>query len=309
MIVMLSSNAQPVSDYLYKLDNGILLKSEHCWNHVWVQQDYADLKAGDQSPLSVNIRTLGDLTTGSSFKLLKGGKEIKTQGAAPGTYDMKLSFKLTGKPGTLSFVVGNVVIKPKTKTTVSVTLYDYQIAIAETKGSFKGKSSFETKTYKFKGNDLADVAGIPAFYAKGNHDKAISPDESASKTSGLIQPGVYDVLITMDLAGKTQKIWLENFTMKPDIKYSIATNLNGGVMVYSGGNKDVKAMHLYPSGTSASQTGTPAPISNLEIGYSDKISNGSVWAPGAYDVLLATGKKYEWRKNLIIKTGSRTEIK
>ena len=57
------------------------------------------------------------------------------QGAAPGTYDMKLSFKLSGKPGTLSFMVGNVIIKPNTKTNVSITLYDYQIAITEISGN------------------------------------------------------------------------------------------------------------------------------------------------------------------------------
>ena len=104
MIVLFSLQAQTVSDYTYKFENGTTVRTEHCWNHVWAQQEYADLKAGDQNPLSVSIRTLGDLTAGSSFKLLKAGKEIKVQGAAPGTYDLKLLFKLSGKPGTLSFI-------------------------------------------------------------------------------------------------------------------------------------------------------------------------------------------------------------
>ena len=308
MIVILSLKAQTVSDYTYKFENGITVKTEHCWNHVWIQQDYADLKAGDQNPLSVSIRTLGDLTSGSSFKLLKGGKEIKVQGATPGTYDLKLSFKLSGKPGTLSFLVGNIILKPKAKTNLSVTLYDYQVSIDESVASLNGLSSIDSKVQKYKGNDDQNPA-IPAFYAKGLHDKAIAPEESASKTSCKIKPGVYDILISMALCGKTQNIWLENFTVKPDMKYSISTNLNGGVISYAGGNKNVKKMHMYPAGTAAKQTGTPAPVKSLELGSYDNVTSGHPCPPGAYDVLLASGNKYEWHNNFVVKTGSRTEVK
>jgi hypothetical protein len=311
-ILIFSLNAQPISDYTYKLDNGITVKTERCWNQVWVQQDYAALKAGDQNPLSVSIRTLGDLTSGSSFKLLKAGKEVKTQGAEAGTYDLKLIFKLSGKPGTLSFIVGNVLIKPKTKTTVTITLYDYQIAIAESPASLKGLSSFDSKINRFRGNtDQANNIGIPLFYAKGQHDKAIPPDESTTKTNGKIKPGTYDVLISIGISGQTQKIWLENFTMKADVNYALAININGGVIIYTGGNKDVKRVHLYPAGTAATQTGTPAPIKNLEVSVYDNITQTNACRPGSYDVLLANGNgtKFEWRKNIVVKTGSRTEIK
>jgi hypothetical protein len=311
-LAILTIHSQPVSEYTYKLDNGISVKTEHCWNQVWVQQDYAALQAADKAPLSVSIRTLGDLTSGSSFKLLRTGKEVKTQGAAPGTYDMKLSFKLSGKPGTLSFIVGNVVIKPKTKTTVTITIYDYQIAIAESPASNKGLASFETIVNRFKGNtDQSNNTGIPSFYAKGQHDKAIPPDEASKKTEGKIKPGTYDVLVSILISGVTQKVWLENFTMKPDIKYAISTNLNGGVISYSGGNKDVKNIRLYPSGTAARQTGTPAPIKNIELGSYDNTVLVNACPPGAYDVLLSmkNDTKFEWRKNLIVKTGSRTEVK
>jgi len=311
-LVIISMYAQPVTDYIYKLDNGITVKSERCWNQVWVQQAYTDLKAGEQSPLSVSTRTLGDLTSGSSFKLLRAGKEIKMQGAAPGTYDLKLSFKLSGKPGTLSFVVGNVVIKPKTKTTVSITLYDYQISIAESPASAKGLSSFDSKVNRYKGiTEQANNAGIPMFFAKGQHDKSITPDEATTKTSGKIKAGTYDILISIGVSGQIQKVWLENFTMKPDINYMISTNLNGGVIVYTGGNKDVKNILLYPSGTSAKQTGAAAPIKNLELGKYDNVTSMNACAPGSYDILLAygNGSKYEWKKNLVVKTGFRTEIK
>ena len=153
--------------------------------------------------------------------------------------------------------------------------------------------------------------GIPSFYAKGKHDKPITPDESTNNTSGKIKPGTYDVLISIGISGQAQKVWLENFTMKPDVNYMIATNLNGGVIIYTGGNKEVKNMHLYPAGTAAKQTGTPAPIKNLELGSYDNLTLTNACPPGAYDVLLTFGNgiKYEWRKNLVVKTGSRTEVK
>jgi hypothetical protein len=311
-IAFLSLHSQPVSEYTYKLDNGILVKTEHCWNQVWVQQDYAALQASDKTPLSVSIRTLGDLTSGSSFKLLRAGKEVKTQGAAPGKYDLKLSFKLTAKPGTLSFIVGNVEIKPKTKTTITITIYDYQIAIAESPAANKGLSSFESLVNRFKGNtDQTNNTAVPTFYLKGQHDKAIAPDESLKKNTGKIKPGSYDVLVSILISGVTQKVWLENFIMKPDIKYVISTNLNGGVITYSGGNKDVKNIRLYPSGTAAKQTGTPAPVKNIELGSYDNVVSLNVCPPGAYDVLLSmkNDTKFEWRKNLIVKTGGRTEVK
>jgi hypothetical protein len=310
--LILSLHSQPVSEYTYKLDNGISVKTEHCWNQVWIQQDYAALQAADKAPLSVSIRTLGELTSGSSFKLLRAGKEVKTQGAAPGTYDLKLSFKLSGKPGTLGFVIGNVVIKPKTKTTVTITLYDYQISVAESPASLKGLSSFESVVNKFKGNtDQTNNVGIPSFYMKGKHDKAITPDESVKKTSGKIKPGTYDVLITIYISDEVQKVWLENFTIKPDVNYAISTNLNGGVITYTGSNKDVKNMRLYPYGTAAKQTGTPAPVKNIELTSYENVSMVYACRPGSYDVLLDTknGTKFEWRKNIIVKTGSRTEVK
>ena len=268
-----SLHSQPVSDYIYKLDNGITVKNEHCWNHVWVQQDYSALKAGEKTPLAVITRTLGDLTSGSSFKLMRSGKEVKTLGAAPGTYDLKLTFKLSGKPGTLSFVINNVLIKAQTKTSVSVTIYDYQVSIAESPGSLKGLSLYDLKINKFRGNtEQSSNMGIPAFYVKGKHDKPIHPDEATNNTSGKIKPGTYDVLILIGISGQAQKVWLENFTMKPDVNYMISTNLNGGVIIYTGGNKEVKNIHLYPAGTAATQTGTPSPLKNLELGSYDNLT-------------------------------------
>lgn len=306
----LNAGSQPVSEYTYKLDNGIIVKSERCWNQVWVQQEYQALNPGDKSPVALSTRILGDLTTGSTFKLLKNGKELKVQGAAPGTYEMKLSFKLSGKPGTLSFMVGNVVIKPNTKTNVSITLYDYQIGITETQATLNGLSAFDSKIIRFKGNtDQTNNVGAPVFYAKGKHDKAITPDEATNKSAGKIKPGVYDVLMSMSISGQLQKLWLENFTLKENTSYTITTNLNGGVIVYAGTNKSVKKMHLYPAGTAAKQTGTPSPVTNMEISNYESINTNNSCAPGSYDILLAENGKYEWKKNFVVTPGSKIQVK
>jgi hypothetical protein len=311
-VTLFSVQAQPVTEYSYKLENGINIKTEHCWSQVWVQQNYAPITANDKSPLAVNTRTLGDLISGSTFKLLSAGKEVKMQDAAPGTYSLKLIFKLSGKPGTLSFVIENILIKPKTKTSVAVTLYDYQIMIVENPLTSKGLASYETLVNRYKSSIIQDLYfGIPVFYAKGKHDKPIPPDQNTGKTSGSIKPGTYDLLISIGISGQTHKIWLENFTLKPDMKYKISTNLNAGGITYTGLSKDAGMMQLYPAGTAARQTGNPAPDKNIEIISYDNIKVANCCSPGTYDVLLnfKNGARYEWRKNVIIQTGTKSEVK
>ena len=309
-VVMISIQAQPVSDYVYKLDNGITVKTERCWSQVWVQQSYAPLAASDKTPLAVSTRTLGDLVSGSSFKLQSAGKEVKMQGANPGTYDLKLTFKLSGKPGTLSFVAGNILIKPKTKTTVSVILYDYQILIDESPVTQNGLSSFETMVNRCKTNTIQDIYfATPVFYQKGNHEQPVAANETISKTKGKIKPGTYDLLLSIGISGQTHKVWLENFQLKPDISYKIATNLNAGGVIYTGGNKDVKMLHLYPAGTAARQADNPVPAKNLETISYDNVTVAHCCSPGTYDVLINYGTKYEWRKNIAVATGSKTEVK
>jgi hypothetical protein len=310
--VILSLQAQPVTDYSYKLDNGIVVKTEHCWNQVWVQQTFSPLTAADKTPLSVNITALGDIKSSTSFKLLSSGKEVKSQGAAPGNYDLKLLFKLSGKPGTLGFVVKNILLKPANKTSVSITLYDYQILIDEISAPASGLASYESNVNRCKTNTVQDLYySVPTFYEKGKHDAVIKPDQATSKTKGRIKPGTYDVLLTIVISDQSQKIWLENFQLKPDINYKVAVNLNAGGISYTGGNKDVKAMQLYPAGTSARQTGTPAPVKNQEIIRYETPALANCCSPGNYDVLLnfGNGKKYEWRKNIAVNTGSKTDIK
>jgi hypothetical protein len=308
-----SIQAQPVSNYVYKLNNGITVKTERCWNQVWVQQSYAPMNESDKSsPLSVKIRALGDLISGSEYKLLSNGKEVKMQGAAPGTYDLLMNFKLSGNPGTLSFVAGNIVIKPKNKTTVSVIMYDYQINIEQKPAASNGLAQYETVINRCKSHTIQDFYfGIPAFYTKGSHDQPLKPDLVTGDTKGKIKPGTYDMLISIGISTQTHRVWLENFQMKPDISYKITINLNAGGIIYTGGNKDVKALLLYPAGTAAKQAGKAEPVRNLEIISYDKVTVANCCAPGTYDVLLKFDKdsKYEWRKNIAITTGIKTEVK
>jgi hypothetical protein len=312
-VMIFSLQAQKVSNYTYRLENGINVKTEQCWSRVWVDQRFDTIKVSDQTPpLSVVLRTLGDLTSSSAYKLTSAGKETRLQEAKPGTYNLKLTFKLSGKPGTLSFDIDNILIKPKSKTTVTVTLYDYQILIEETPGNQKGLSYYDSRVNKYKGTSEDNPScGKPAFYAKGQHDKPVAPGEPINEKTGRIKSGTYDVLITLGAPGRLQKVWLENFTLKPDVSYKIITNVNGGVVAYTGGNKDVKAIHLYPAGVASRQKGNPAPDKNLEILKCEGQTISNTCPPGAYDVLLnfGNGKKYEWRKNVVVKTGSRSEVK
>ena len=54
--------SQKVSNYTYKLDNGISVKTEQGWNQVWVTQSFSALQATDPTPVALSIRTLGDLS-------------------------------------------------------------------------------------------------------------------------------------------------------------------------------------------------------------------------------------------------------
>ncbi len=312
-VISLQINAQPVSNYNYKLDNGITVKTEKTWSQVWVQQTYSNLASGEKAnPLSVNIRALGSLITGSEFKLMSGTKEVKIQDAKPGTYDLRLTFKLTGTPGTLSFVIGNILIKEKSKTAVDITLYDYQLIVNDAPAKLNGMSAYETDIDRCKTHTQQDIyKGIPAFYETGMHDKPLQIAKAESDIKGQIKPGTYDLLLTLGISNQVQKVWLENFILRPDTKYKITVNLNAGGIQYIGGNKDVTSLRLYPAGTSARQTGSPAPDKNLEtISFTDlKVANCT--SPGVYDILIdyGKGKKYEWRKNIAVTTGSKTDIK
>ncbi len=315
VLVSLSSlilRAQSVSDYTYKLNNGINIQMDRCWDQVWVQQSYSPMSASDKTPLSVSVRAMGYLISGSAFNLMKSGKEVKLQGAAPGTYDLKMTFKLSGTPGSLSFLANNIIIKPGSKTSVSITLYDYQFIIVEPASKENNLCSYKSQINIYKANSEQNMyKGVFSFYTKGNHDKEIEPAEKTSSNAGKIKPGKYDVLISVIISDQLQKIWLNDFDMKAGKNYEVNINLNAGEIIYEGGDRDVKAMHLYPAGTASKQTGNPAPVNNLEIIDYKTINSPNACAPGMYDVLLdiKNGQRYIWKKNIVVNTGTKTSVR
>lgn len=306
--------SQTVSNFNYKLDNGIIVKMERAWSHEWVQQRQDPVAGTEATSVTVKVITMGDLTLpqGTVYKLTSGGKDVRMKDAAPGTYDLKITSKLSGKPGTISFDVKGIVVKQKMKTTVNVTIYNYQFNIEETPGTNKGLAYYESVISRYKGNTEQNLnLGIPSFYAKGAHDKKITPDESTGDTKGKIKPGTYDVLITLDIAGNVQKMWLENFVMKPDKNYKITTNLNAGEITYAGINREVKQLHMYPAGTADKMQGAAKRDASKEFITYDKALLKWACPPGTYDVLLniGNGVKYEWRKNVVLRSGTRTDVK
>jgi hypothetical protein len=70
-------------------------------------------------------------------------------------------------------------------------------------------------------------------------------------------------------------------------------------------------MHLYTVGTAAKLVDKPVPDKALEQISYDNITLTNACPPSTYDVLLnfGGGKKYEWRKNIVIQTGLRTDVK
>ncbi len=312
-ILIMPLSAQKVSNYSYSLDNGIVVKMERDWANVWVQQRQDAFTASEQpQSVVVNIRAFGDLIKGSVFKLTSAGKDLRMKDAAPGTYNLKITSPLSGKPGKIAFDVDGIIVKAKMKTTVSVTIYDYQINIDESQGVNKGLAYYESKVNRFKGNtEQSFNKGIPTFFVTGSHDKKIAPDELLAENYGRIKPGKYDLLNTIDVSGNTQRIWLENFTLKPDINYRIIINLNAGEITYAGGLKDVRKIHMYPAGIADRQQGAAKPDKNVEIiAYEHAVSKFAC-PPGNYDVLLniGNGSKYEWRKNIVVRTGTRAIVK
>ncbi|HNY15197.1 MAG TPA: hypothetical protein PKI12_06635 [Bacteroidales bacterium] len=309
IVMIISLQSQSVINYTCKLDNGIVIRKEQCWNHVWVTQAWEPLKPGEAAVTLAPPRTLGEFSSNTTFGLYSGDKEIKAPGAKPGSYTMKVTSKLTGKPGTVTFDVINVTVKPQTKTTVELILYDYQVLIDEASGSQGGLAAFSSKVERYKGNtEINPACGTPSFFNPGKHDTPVTPAELKGK-SGKIKPGTYDVLLTLGSPGHLQKVWLENFIMKPDISYSVTTNLNAGVIEYSGTNRDVKAIHMYPAGTADKQKGGATPDKTLEMMKCEGVGTTSPCPPGTYDVLLNLGSRYEWRKGIVVKTGSRIQIK
>jgi hypothetical protein len=97
--------------------------------------------------------------------------------------------------------------------------------------------------------------------------------------------------------------------MKPDVNYTLTTNLNAGIVEYGGVNREVKAFHMYPAGSADKQKGGATPEKSLEMMRCEGAGATTACPPGTYDILLNLGAKYEWRKGIVVKTGGRVQVK
>ena len=125
-------------------------------------------------------------------------------------------------------------------------------------------------------------------------------------------PEPIDMAITLGVSGHTQRIWLrENFIMKPDVSFTVTANLNAGIITYAGTDRDVKAMHLYPAGTTDRQQGKPAPDKNLEL---IKCDNSTLTADVLPDLMMYSSisgmaSAMNGGKNIVVQTGMRTQVR
>ena len=94
------------------------------------------------------------------------------------------------------------------------------------------------------------------------------------------------------------------------MSYKITTNLNAGEVTYAGVTRDVKKLHMYPVGT-ADRLKAAKPDKSSELGCYDPATNKFACPPGSYDVLvnIGDGAKYEWKKNIVVRTGMRSDVK
>jgi hypothetical protein len=300
---------QTAGNYTFKFDNGAVVKTERDWGHIWIQQKQEAFAANEEhQSVVIKITTFGELGNNTTFKLSSGGKDVKLKEAAPGMYDLKITSKLIGKPGTISFDASGIEVKAKMKTTVTVTIYKYQVSIEDAAVANKGLAGYEAKIALYKGNiDPTGKMATVAFYAKGAHDQKLTPDVVTNEVSGKIKPGTYDALVSIDISGKVQKVWIENITLKADMNYKLITNMNAGTVTYAGGNRDLKILMLYPAGTADR---TPKADKSTAMMVYDPSYSTYPCPPGSFDALLTNGTgKTEWRKNVVVRSGVRTDIR
>lgn len=311
--VSLLANGQNVSNYHYQLDNGIKINTEKGWNYVHVYQVFDTLL--NQEPenlLEVHVNAIGDLIKNTDFKVFNESEEVLINEITPDTYLIKVKCLLSSTPGNITFDVNDITVKSGFSTRVFITIRDVQVTIDEKPGG--NLCYYESKINRYAGNNEQNLNwGIPYFYLKGMHDKRINPDEPMGEYYGKIKPGTYDLLIKIEIGetGFTHKIWFENFNMNPGVDYRIKTNLNTGEIIYSGGDYEVKVIHFYPAGTAGKINEIAKRQNNLEIISFERPGYTKACPTGKYDVLLnfGYGAKYEWRKNVEVKYGQKTEIK
>ncbi|MRR09959.1 hypothetical protein EG831_07800 [bacterium] len=309
-----AAGAQTVTNYSYKLDNGIKVVTERGWNWCRATQSFANQeRPGPTGSLTVAVSAVGDLIAGSEVKVLKAGAEVDPATLAPGSYDLRVACPLSSATkGTISFDVAGVAVKPGMDTRVAVSLHDVQVAVDEKPEQRKGLAYYETKTNRYQGNwEQNGNWSLPRFYAPGDHKAKIAPDEPGGDYYGKIKPGTYDICLDIFTRAGGHLIWLENLSLKPDAGHRIVTNLNAAEVAYTGGKFEVKMLHFYPAGTAAKTKGKPRTDKRTERFAIEGPDHVTPCPPGTYDVLVdfSYGLRYEWRTGVTLEVGRKAEIK
>ncbi len=308
---LVPSFPQTISNYEYKFDNGMKMVTEKGWNLVNISQTFNILDtARTKSPLLIKVNSIGDLISESKFKVFKDSSEVNPEIAAVGSYKLSVECRLLQNNGSISFEVNDVVIKEKLQTILTISVHNTEILIQESNAYNNGLMVYET--YVIKNTGQNGIETTPHFYAPGTVSPEIPPAEALDHYLGKNKPGIYDIKTNIELkmTGFSHIIWLQGITLKPDIRYVFSFNLNVGELRYSGGDSNVKAVHLYPAGTANKLKGVAKPQKNIEVFGFERPSWFTISPPGTYDILLEYGPqiKYEWRKNVVCKVGEQTDI-
>lgn len=305
--------SQTVSNYKYKLDNGINIVTEKGWNWVNASQTFTPIdSAPTRDALVIRIKSVGDLFGESKITVKKNNLEINPASAKEGSYVVHANCRLLSTPsGSITFEVSNVQVKPKMQTVLTVLVHDVQVSITEAPKSSKGLSYYELKLLNYKGDQ--GVRGEIYFFKPGTKTPRIPPAEPQGDYYGLTKPGIYDIQTLFDLNATDfdYKLWFQNMQLKPDTRYILAINLNAAELRYAGGNYEVKALQLYPAGTAKLLNEAAKPQPSKKVFGFERPQRFTLCPPGTYDVLLdyGFGVRYEWRKNVECKVGERVEVK
>ncbi|PKN73419.1 MAG: hypothetical protein CVU52_07185 [Deltaproteobacteria bacterium HGW-Deltaproteobacteria-10] len=318
--------AQTVANYSYKLDNGVVVKTERGWNYVKVSESFIKQKNHQETgALTVKVRATGNLISTSEVTVLQNGVAFNPGSLAPGNYDLNVTCRLSSaNKGNITFEVRGISIKSvmendakgiSTKyimdTSVDITVHDVQIVIEEKAVARKGLARYETRSLNYVGT--GGSWNLPLFYRPGDRTRKIMPDEPAADYHGAIKPGNYDICqkINIEWLGFEHKIWLQNMELKADTSYKITCILNSAEVIYTGGVYSMKELAFYPPGYAIKMKDKPQRNRKLEV-----FSHGKPWQttacpPGTYDLMLDHHGQVQnqWREGVVLEAGKKTEVK
>lgn len=315
--------ALQLTDYSYRLTNGIRITPENGWRKTEATQDFTNgVFVSNRGAVQVDFTVIGDLVDDHPEITLSSSSKpknsVKLNAGTPsadlnkGKYNAFIKFPLQLKNGTITFRINDVIVKENTLTLVRVTINDIQVAIVEAPGEGWKQSEYNFTTYWAKGNmDGGGYTGYPTVFKAKDHFQMVTPVEIASDTKAKMRPGTYDFYLDTDISKAKFRYtcWIENVKMESNTTYQFRCNLNGSRVRTGIADDNPKQIGFYPPGTAAKQK----PRVNKKLIRYTVVEpwKSAVCPTGTYDVLLSFdyGAKMEWRENVVFKYGEETVIK